>query len=87
MRSEFISDASVSHTQCIFEFSSRKLSRYGRVVPINFFNAAGAEWVDEMEDRLLSDRGVIPISECECVHVICPNKFIGRFKEMQSTRG
>ena len=87
LRSEFISDASASHTQCIFEFSSRKLSRYGRVVPINFFNAAGAEKVDEMEDRLLSDRGVIPISECECVHVICPNKFIGRFKEMHERYG
>jgi len=36
LRSEFISDASASHTQCIFEFSGRKLSRYGRVVPINF---------------------------------------------------
>ena len=87
LRSEFISDASAAHTQCIFEFSSRKLSRYGRVVPINFFNAEGAEKVDEMEDRLLSDRGVIPISECECVHVICPNKFIGRFKEMHERYG
>lgn len=87
LRSEFISDASSSHTQCIFEFSGRKLSRYGRVVPINFFNAEGAEKVDEMEDRLLSDRGVIPISECECVHVICPNKFIGRFKEMHERYG
>jgi hypothetical protein len=57
------------------------------VVPINFFNAEGAEKVDEMEDRLLSDRGVIPISECECVHVICPNKFIGRFKEMHERYG
>ena len=32
LRSEFISDSSSSHTQCIFEFSGRKLSRYGRVV-------------------------------------------------------
>jgi hypothetical protein len=30
------------------------------VVPINFFNAEGAEEVDEMEDRLLSDSVVSP---------------------------
>ena len=42
---------------------------------------------NQVEDRLLSDRGVIPISECECVHVICPNKFIGRFKEMHERYG
>lgn len=87
LMSDFISDASAAHTQCIFEFSGRKLSRYGRVIPINFFNAEGAEKVDEMEDRLVSDRGIIPISECECVHVICPNKFIGRFKEMHERYG
>lgn len=87
LRSEFIRDAGASYTQCIFEFSGRKLSRYGRVVPINFFNKVGDENVDEMEDRLVSDRGVIPINECECVHVMCPNKYIGRFKEMHERYG
>lgn len=87
LRSEFIKDAGAATTQCIFEFSGRKLSRYGRVVPINFFNSINDEHVDEMEDRLVSDRGSISISECECVHVMCPDKYIGRFKEMHERHG
>lgn len=87
MKSEFIMNMS-GITQCIFQFSGRKLSRFGRIIPINYFNNSDRdEDVDEMEDRLVSDRGFIPISMCECVHVVCTDKLLGRFKIMQEMYG
>ena len=43
-----------------FEVDGRKLSRYGRVLPFHFFSTVSHD-NDEMEDRLIGDRGRIPL--------------------------
>lgn len=48
-------------TSIIFEIDGRKLSRYGRVVPFNFFSSDRYS-PDEMEDRLVGNRGEISLT-------------------------
>lgn len=72
MHSIYISDAIRSGRQhlAVFEFSGRKLSRLGKIVPFDFFATHNTEY-DEMEDRLFSNKGFIPFSMVECIHVLC----------------
>ena len=61
--SMFIQSAlsSSAHSNFIlFEVDGRKLSRYGRVLPFHFFSTVSHD-NDEMEDRLIGDRGRIPL--------------------------
>ena len=72
MHSMYISDAIDSRRPhfAVFEFSGRKLSRLGKIIPFDFFGTSDAKY-DEMEDRLFSDKGFIPFSMVECIHVLC----------------
>ena len=48
-------------TSIVFEIDGRKLSRYGRVLPFNYFSP-GQYSPDEMEDRLVGNRGEISLT-------------------------
>lgn len=62
MRSSFIrNQLRYNESVVCFEIDGSKLSRYGRVLPINFFNRK-REDTFEMEDRLIGDRGLLEFS-------------------------
>lgn len=62
MRSSFIrNQLQYNESVVCFEIDGRKLSRYGRVLPINFFTRK-REDTFEMEDRLIGDRGLLEFS-------------------------
>lgn len=62
MRSSFIrNQLRYNESVVCFEIDGSKLSRYGRVLPINFFKRK-SEDTFEMEDRLIGDRGLLEFS-------------------------
>lgn len=65
----------------VFQFSGRRLTKYGKIVPIDFFHNS-EDGSDEMEDRLISNHGVIPINIAERVFVTCPNDKLPQIKRL-----
>lgn len=57
----FIRDLLQSGNLVIFDIDGRRITKYGRVVPFNFFSSNSSN-LDEMEDRLVGDHGVIPFN-------------------------
>lgn len=88
MHSIYISDAIGSGRQhfAVFEFSGRKLSRLGKIVPFDFFATHNANF-DEMEDRLFSDKGFIPFSMVECIHVRCTPSDVKLYEQIIKQTG
>ncbi len=52
------------------KFDARKLSRYGKIVPVNFHSLDGER--GETEDRLISDHPMLPWSVVEYIEVYVP---------------
>lgn len=50
-----------------FEFDSRSIAKYGKVVPVNFFGLNTTR--GEMEDRLITDHNIIPLTAVK--HIRC----------------
>lgn len=86
IKSAYIGE-STRRNQCLFEFSGRKVSRYGKIVPLNFFNGPNDEIFDEMEDRLVTNKSSMPVTVCECMHVMCEDRYVERFIEFNKRYG
>lgn len=56
----------------VFEINGRALSKYGKVLPFNYFNHKDPDYA-EMEDRLISDKNKIPFSSdvFSAVRIVC----------------
>lgn len=66
----------------VLQFDGRTLSRYGKIKPVHFFDFPGGD--DEMEDRLLSDHGMIPLTAVSKILVFCPRRFKNIFATFRS---
>ena len=90
MHSSYVRSSGELHSSnfAVFEFSGHKIAKLGKIIPFNYYNRlASDDTPDEMEDRLISDKGLIPFGLIECVHVCCIQSYVDDYKHFHDVTG
>lgn len=73
LHSEFLTSGIYRGNYVVMEFRNRDIAKYGKIIPFNFFNNVER---DEMEDRMLSNKSMIPLSAIHKILVVCVDGYV-----------